>query len=131
MRYMNNDFNIDLDKVRDFLDAKNVRRHIALDKSFDQATTDFDRIVKYIIQEYDPARVWQWGSLLDRTRFTEISDIDIALEGINDPRVFFSILGAASKMTKFPVDIVEIEKVGQMNADYIRNNGRKVYERKG
>jgi len=126
---MSDKFNIDLNEVRAFLAEKEAKRQAALDDSFRQATADFDCIVEHIVAEYDPKRIWQWGSLLKRSRFTEISDIDIALEGISDPKAFFRILGKASQLTAFPVDIVEMERIGTENAEFIRSRGRLVYER--
>jgi predicted nucleotidyltransferase len=125
---MNNDFNIDMNKVRSFLAEKDSRRRAALDDSFNRANADFDCIVKHIIKKYNPKNIWQWGSLLNRSRFSEISDIDIGLEGINDPQTVFSILGDAMQLTRFPVDIVQMENIGKINADYIRENGRCIYE---
>ena len=46
-----------------------------------------------------------------------------------DAETYFAILGEAMKMTAFPLDIVEIEKVGAENARHIRESGRLVYER--
>jgi len=37
-----------------------------------------------IVREYKPLRIYQWGSLLEDRHFSEISDIDIAVEGITD-----------------------------------------------
>ena len=68
-------------------------------------------------------------SLLDRRRFSEISDIDIAVEGLSDPREFFRVLGIAMEMASFPVDAVEMEKIPPDVAERIRSHGRMVYER--
>jgi len=126
---MSNDFDIDMDKARSFLAEKDAKRDAELDSSFQEATSDFDCIVGHIIKKYNPKRIWQWGSLLDRKLFSEISDIDIALEGISEPQIFFDIIGYASNLSRFPVDIVEIENVGKDNAEHILKKGRCVYER--
>lgn len=128
---MKNKFNIDIDNARAFMVEKNAKREAELDRAFCQATADFDRIVNYITEKYNPKRIWQWGSLLNRSHFSEISDIDIALEGIRDPQVFFDIIGYAANLSSFPVDIVEIENVGEENAVHIREKGRCVYEHSG
>lgn len=122
------DFDIDLAAVRKFLADKEVRRQKILDKRFQQATDDCAQIVKKIIDDYAPRRIWQWGSLLDRRRFSEISDIDLALEGLSGPEEFFKIIGDAMELTNFPVDIVELEKIEPENADYIRETGKLIYE---
>ena len=44
-----------------------------------------------IVERFAPSRVWQWGSLLDRYSFSEISDIDIAIEGLDGgPAAWFA-----------------------------------------
>jgi hypothetical protein len=63
-----------------FLKRREAAWHRELDARFDAAWADFDRIVEMIVQEFAPLRVWQWGSLLDRRRFSARSDVDIAVE---------------------------------------------------
>ena len=126
---MAEDFGIDLQAARAFLAAKDRAREEALDLRFAQANADFQAIVALIVERYRPKRIYQWGSLLDRRRFSEISDIDIALEGLPDAETYFAILGEAMRMTSFPLDLVELEKIGAENARHIREYGRPVYER--
>jgi predicted nucleotidyltransferase len=123
-------FNMDLAAVRGFLDGKAARRRALLDDRFARATADFERVVQCIVERHDPLRIIQWGSLLDRTTFSEISDIDIALEGLAGPEEYFALLGEIMDMTDFPLDIVEMEKIGAENAAYIRKGGRIVHERR-
>ena len=78
----------------------------------------------------NPRRIYQWGSLLNRDRFSEISDLDIAVEGLNGPAEFFRILGIAMNGTTLPVDIVELEKVPADVAERIRKQGALVHERR-
>ena len=124
------DFDIDLKKVRAFLKAKTERRRKALDERFARASQDFDAIVARIVAEVNPVRIYQWGSLLDRERFTEISDIDIAVEGLGGPEEFFRTLGFAIDGTSLPVDVVEIDRIPSDVADRIQKRGRIVYERR-
>jgi predicted nucleotidyltransferase len=126
---MDEDFGIDLDAARAFLAAKDESRERDLDARFELARADFAVIVERIVERFHPARIYQWGSLLDRRRFSEISDIDIAVEGVPDAETYFAILGEVMNMTAFPLDIVEIEKVGAENARHIKETGRLVYER--
>jgi len=122
-------FNIDLDAVRAFLSNKEATRSRLLDERFAKASADFTAITAMIAERFSPARIYQWGSLLDRAKFSEISDIDIAVEGLSGPQEYYALLGVALPMTDFPLDIVEIERVGADNAKYIREYGRIVYER--
>lgn len=115
--------------VRAFFDEKARKRAELLDKRFEEARRDFDSIVAMIIRDYRPTRVWQWGSLLDRDRFSEISDIDIAVEGIDSPPKFFDMYGKALELTSFPLDLVDIDTIDVLHADSIRRKGRLVHGR--
>lgn len=106
------------------------RRRRELEERLETARKDFDRIVDHIARTYRPKRIWQWGSLIDGHHFSERSDIDIALEGIDDPKTFFAILGDAMDMSSLPVDIVQIETIHPAYADSIRSRGRIVYEQR-
>jgi hypothetical protein len=87
-------------------------------------------IVSHIIKKYNPRRIYQWGSLPDFSRFSEISDIDIALEGLSGPEAYYAIIGDAMEMTSFPLDIIEIDKLDPETAKEIRRKGELIYERK-
>lgn len=120
---------IDLDRVREFLARKDERRRRELDGRFARAGSDFERIVHHIVSVYNPLRVYQWGSLLERAHFSEISDIDIAIEGLEGPEEYFAMLGDAIKMTDLPIDLIEMEKIPAATAEHIRKTGRMIYER--
>lgn len=92
------------------------------------ARDNFAQIVNMIIEKYHPKRIYQWGSLIDGNHFTERSDIDIAIEGITSAEQFFAILGEAEKLTKFPIDLVQIESIHALHAESIRRKGKIVYE---
>ena len=128
-RVMDNEFGIDLDRVRAFLAEKERRRCARVDVRFAQATRDAHAIVATIAEQVNPRRIYQWGSLLERARFSEISDIDIAVEGLRGPAEFFRTLGIAMEGTTLPVDVVELEKVPGDVAERIRARGALVHER--
>jgi predicted nucleotidyltransferase len=121
---------VDIEKVREFIASREERRQRAIRRRFERATGDFDRIVSHIIRKYRPTRLYQWGSLLHPERFSEISDIDIAVEVLTSPESYFSLLGEADEMTDLPVDIVELEKIHPLHAQSIREKGRLVHEQK-
>jgi predicted nucleotidyltransferase len=120
----------EIQKVKAFLASKEKSRERTLDARYKQAVDDAKKIIEGIKSKFRVARIYQWGSLLDRSRFSEISDIDIAIEGIQSPRDFFAILGLAMDCTELPVDVVEIENLPAKTADRIRRTGRLVYEGK-
>lgn len=100
-----------------------------IDARFEQATRDARTIIAAIVEQVNPRRIYQWGSLLDRSRFSEISDIDIAVEGLSGPAEFFRTLGIATDGTTLPVDVIELEKVPEDIAERIRTRGALVHER--
>lgn len=119
----------DYESAREFLASKERRRQALLDARFQRAWEDFRRISKMIQEKYAPRAIYQWGSLLDLGHFSEISDIDIALEGPMTPERFFALLNEAESMTDLPLDIVELEKIHPAHAAGIRSRGRLVYGR--
>ncbi len=127
---MDEDFGVDLDQVRMFLADREQRRCAQVDERYAQATRDVRAIVSEIAEQVNPRRIYQWGSLLDRRRFSEISDLDIAVEGLNGPAEFFQVLGIAMSGTTLPVDVVELEKVPADVSERIRTRGALVHERK-
>lgn len=122
---------IDLEEVRAFLRRKREKRRDELASRLRAAQGDAERIMAHIAAVHRPKRIWQWGSLVDTGHFSEISDIDIAVEGMKRTEDWFAIVGDAMRMTGFPLDIIEIEKVDGETADLIRRRGRLVHERHG
>ncbi|MBN1348859.1 nucleotidyltransferase domain-containing protein [candidate division KSB1 bacterium] len=120
----------DLKKARQFLAQKEKERKKRLDARFARAKSDFQKIIETIIEKYQPEKIYQWGSLLDRRHFSEISDIDIALEGITSAEIFFKLYGDIMSMTDFCVDIIQLEKIEPEFAELIKEKGKIVYERK-
>jgi predicted nucleotidyltransferase len=127
--FYNESVAIDLDQVRMFLARKEESRRRRLDERFVAASGDFERIVRRLVDAYNPRRIYQWGSLIERDHFSEISDIDIAVEGLRGPEEYYAALGDAIRMTDFPVDLIELEKVPAATADHIRRAGRMIHER--
>ena len=126
---MSTDKPFDLDRVRAFLRAKEDRRRARIDVLFERATGEAEAIIAQIARELKPRRIYQWGSLLDRARFTEISDIDIAVEGLRGPEEYFRSVGIALDRATVHVDVVEMEKLPADVAEYIKRRGKVVHER--
>ena len=96
---------------------------------FYKASSDYTTIVKMIIEHFNPMRIYQWGSLLDKKMFANYSDIDIALEGMKSIEDMLELERIAESMTSFSLDIVELGKISPVHADLIRSKGRLAYER--
>lgn len=93
-----------------------------------RAVSDCSRIVAMLREEFSPTLILQWGSLLDPARFRPFSDIDLAVAGLADPARFFDALGRAQALTRFPIDLVQLEKISPEKAFWIRQNGRVLHE---
>ena len=119
----------DIDAARKFLGNKLKRHQEALDERVECATRDFVAICQMIIREFQPIAIYQWGSLIDRKKFSAISDIDIAVEGITDAQDYFTLLRRADEMTKFPIDIVQLEKIHPLHSEMIIKKGVQIYKR--
>ncbi len=120
----------DIAAAKETMARRKRARTEARRERLEKARADFEKIVAHIIQKYRPLRVYQWGSLLDERRFTEISDIDIALEGLAGPLDGLHALADAEDMTDIAVDIVELERIHPLHAKSIREEGKLIYERK-
>jgi predicted nucleotidyltransferase len=120
---------VDRDAVKRFLQEKWRREREVNFRLWAEAWRDFEAIVEMLIQKYNPRRIYQWGSVLKRDEFCEISDIDIGVEGIGGAERFFAVYGEAAAMTRFPLDLVEMEKIEPEFAELIKLKGRLVYER--
>ena len=110
-----------------FLRRREADRQRELDARFRTAWEEFHRIVEMIAAEFAPRRIWQWGSLLHRDRFSERSDIDIALEGLGAAERLFQVYARAEELSTFPLDIVEMERIEPEYANLIRTTGRLVH----
>ncbi len=104
--------------------ARQARRRAALRRRLQSAQRDAARIIAMIAAHYRPRRIYQWGSLVHTERFAEISDIDIAVEGMNcDERLLAAIRSRAEEMTDLHVDLVVMERLDPGRADLIRRFG--------
>jgi predicted nucleotidyltransferase len=120
---------VDVQQARDFLRRRARRQQAAYDLLFAQAWQDVRHIVEMLVARYQPVRIYQWGSLLDRRHFTDISDIDLAVEGIPTAERFFALYGEADRLTRFSLDLVQLERLEPEFASLIRQHGAIVYDR--
>ena len=107
---------------------RDKRREI-LRHRLQRAQRDAGRIISAIAEEYRPRRIYQWGSLVHTERFSEISDIDIAIEGmVCDEQALASIWSQAELMTDLPVDLVVMERLEPGRANLIRRFGTVAWQ---
>ena len=119
------------EQMGDFLRCKAKAQKVRNQELWQQAVQDAGVIVRMIIEKFAPKAIYQWGSVLDGGQFSEISDIDIAVEGLGAAERYFAMLGEAERLTHFPLDLVEMEHVEPEYADLIRKYGRCLYRSAG
>ncbi len=120
---------MEIQKIRENLEKKEKAKRLSRLKRLEKARRDFEAIVRMIIDRYAPRKIVQWGSLLVPEQFDENSDIDIAVEGVPEAERFFALLGDAMALTRFDLDIVQLEKIEPEFAELIISKGKLIYER--
>ena len=126
---------INLNQAKNFLLNKRLAKEKARHVLFLTASRDFEKILAMIISDYNPQKIYQWGSMLHPENFREYSDIDIAIEGLEGKEgksraeIFFELYNRALNLTQFPLDLLEIDKIEPVYSDIIRKKGKIVYER--
>jgi hypothetical protein len=63
-----------------------------------RAVKECDAIAQMIKTDFNPYRIYQWGSLLHPEQFDENSDTDMAVEGLDSASVWFALTGKALAM---------------------------------
>lgn len=93
-----------------------------------QAEEEANKIINMIINKYQPQRIIQWGSVLNSKYFSEMSDIDIAIVGVDSVK-FLQILADAEAMTCFSLDLIRWESIDPSFQKIILMKGKIIYER--
>lgn len=119
---------VNIKKAKENLKKQQALQEKQLDKLYVKAVSDCNVIIEMIIKKYDPVKIIQWGSLLNRSYFKEYSDIDIAVEGITSPEKFFALVKDAEALTDFPLDIVQLEKINPVHKESIIKKGKILYD---
>ena len=114
--------------MRTFLQRRRMQRERTNQELHQRAAAQARDVVELVGQRYRPRRIIQWGSVLHPERFRKFSDIDIAVEGITDPELFFRLVADAEKLTTFPLDIVQLERIDPAYRQLILRKGVVVYE---
>lgn len=120
-------FQQDVATVRAFVERKVAATNARNEARWRQAVADAEAIITMIKTDYQPTAIYQWGSVLHENQFTSISDIDIAVEGLATAEQFFELIGKAERLTRLPLDIVEMEHVEPEYAHLIKTHGRCVW----
>ena len=120
---------VDVAAAARWLARRREGRRVRLRRRLQRAQRDAARIISAIAEEYRPRRIYQWGSLVHTERFSEISDIDIAVEGMDyDEQVLAAIRSQAELITDLPVDLVVMERLEPGRANLIRRFGKVAWQ---
>lgn len=113
----------DLERYRKYLREREDKEEKYLEKRYERAWLVAKDLASLLYGKYHAQKVWLFGSLAYRQRFTKWSDIDIAVEGISDDLYFKAVGEAISIAEDFKVDIVDIEECSQTLKENIEREG--------
>jgi predicted nucleotidyltransferase len=82
---------------------------IEKEKKYKLALKAANRISTILKEEFDATEVRLFGSLVDKERFSENSDIDIAERGILPERFYSSYAAITRAIGDFKIDLVDME----------------------
>ena len=92
------------------------------------AQEDLGRVLE-ILRHYPAVkRVRTWGSMLRPDRFTELSDVDVGVEGVDSPQVWSQIERELLDEVRLPLDLVRWESLMEPHRKSIEARGKVVYE---
>lgn len=120
---------VTLDHMRAFIAEKERRRDQRLHELHTRAAEQANQILELLITVGNPGRIVQWGSVLHPQLFRAYSDIDFGVEGITGPQALAELQDRAQRMSDFPVDIVDLDRIEPEYRTLILTKGRVVYER--
>lgn len=94
--------------------------HKGLDpKRWQQAQDRLPLLVSLLRDRFEAKRIRLFGSLLDKTRYTQWSDIDLAAWGI-PPAQFYAAVDAINQLSPdIKVDLVDPQRCGSTNLQQI------------
>jgi predicted nucleotidyltransferase len=118
----------DFKSAKKWLLDKQKRKEKIRRDLYKKAKKEFEEIVKMIIKKFKPKKIYQWGSLIHQENFREYSDIDIGIEGLKSIEEFFNLYGEAENISSFPLDIIELDKIEEKTANFIKKKAKFIYE---
>jgi predicted nucleotidyltransferase len=114
--------------ARAYLQKKQERLQAQRFRLWEQAEKETNEIIAMIISNYSPQKIIQWGSVLEPTQFSEMSDIDLAVVGIESV-TFLKMLADAEEITNFSLDLIRWENIDPCFQKIILMKGKIVYEK--
>ena len=97
-----------------------------LTRRYQEAWQEAEKAAVLLKKNYGAEKVLAFGSLINRFRFNRWSDIDLAAVGIPD-KDFYAAVGALTGIiTKFKIDLVDLEDCKRSLKDVIENEGVEI-----
>lgn len=122
------DHGIDLSRAAARILEEDRQRSRERAERYARARAELDRALELIRAHPEVRRVRVWGSLLRPDRFTELSDIDICVEGVTSHEVWSMIERELLDAVSLPLDLVRWETLMEQHRESIRARGEVVYE---
>ena len=121
-------FEVDVKAAAKRYAERRRRRREALQARLARAQSAAAELVDYIATTWQPRAIYLWGSLVHTERFSEISDIDIAIEGFpaGEPELS-RIRDLADRLTDIPLDLVVLERLHPDRVELIKRFGKRVW----
>ena len=118
--------NISPEKMAEYREGARQReaaRQVALDARFHHAWDVAKKGAKILQSQFQAEKVVVFGSLVNRQRFFERSDIDLAAWGIPE-RLYLRALGSLLDLTtEFSIDLVRMEEARDYMYQSVESEG--------
>lgn len=92
---------------------------------FKKALDDAAKIAGYLRERYGCGEIYLIGSVLEKERFSEKSDIDLVVKGFPRDRYFY-ILAEIRDITDFSIDIIPYEDANELIRDTVVKEGKSL-----
>ncbi len=91
----------------------------------ERAYQDAHALANILYTKYSATNVYLFGSLLEKERFNENSDIDLAVEGLQGS-IFFEAVGELLLRTKFPLNLIPLKNCPESLRKKIITTGERL-----
>ena len=90
-----------------------------------RAYQEAQALANILYAKYSATSVYLFGSLLERERFNENSDIDLAVEGLPGS-IFFEAAGELLLHTRFPLNLIPLRNCRESLREKIATTGERL-----
>ena len=105
-----------------------AEQEVALQRELaSKARAEAMRVAQVLVRDFGARRVYLYGSLAQEDGFHQQSDVDLAVEGIA-PQRFFKVWASAGVHSSVPIDLVDLDEVGDKMRRLILEYGELLCE---